>query len=114
VIAGTGTSFCFPTVANAIIGSVSQSQAGIAAGTNSALRELGGVFGVAVLASVFARPGVYSSHAAFIAGFTNALWVAVAFSVLGVLAALLSAPSASASSAGDPRLAHAAAEGGAA
>jgi len=24
VIAGTGTSFCFPTVANAIIGSVSQ------------------------------------------------------------------------------------------
>jgi EmrB/QacA subfamily drug resistance transporter len=114
VIAGTGTSFCFPTVANAIIGSVSQSQAGIAAGTNSALRELGGVFGVAVLASVFARHGVYSSHAAFIAGFTDALWVAVAFSALGVLAALLSAPRASASAVGDPGLSHAATEGGAA
>jgi hypothetical protein len=41
----------------------------LAAGTNSALRELGGVFGVAVLASVFSRPGVYSSPSMFAAGF---------------------------------------------
>ena len=41
--------------------SVEPDQIGIASGTNNALRELGGVFGVAVLATVFNRPGVYSS-----------------------------------------------------
>jgi EmrB/QacA subfamily drug resistance transporter len=90
-IAGTGTSFCFPTVANAIMGSVPLKEAGIASGANSALREFGGVLGVAVLASVFARHGVYTSHRVFIHGFTQALWVAVGFSGLGFVAALFTA-----------------------
>jgi MFS family permease len=90
-IAGTGTSFCFPTVANAIMGSVPLREAGIASGANSALREFGGVLGVAVLASVFARRGVYSSHQAFVDGFVPALWVAVGFSGLGFVAALFTA-----------------------
>jgi MFS family permease len=91
-IAGIGTSCCFPTVANAVMGSVPLSEAGVASGTNSMLRELGGVFGVAVLASVFARHGVYSSQHTFVDGFTQALWVAVGFSGLGAVAALLTAP----------------------
>jgi hypothetical protein len=66
-------------------------EAGVASGTNSTVRELGAVFGVAVLATVFARPGVYSSQATFVDGFTHALWVAVGFSALGVVAALLTA-----------------------
>jgi EmrB/QacA subfamily drug resistance transporter len=90
-IAGIGTSCCFPTVANAVMGSVPLSEAGIASGTNSMLRELGGVFGVAVLASVFARQGVYVSRATFVGGFTQALWVAVAFSGVGAVAALFTA-----------------------
>jgi EmrB/QacA subfamily drug resistance transporter len=90
-IAGIGTSFCFPTVANAIMGSVPLKEAGVASGTNSTIRELGGVLGVAVLATVFARHGVYASDRAFVDGFTQALWVAVGFSGVGVLAALLTA-----------------------
>jgi EmrB/QacA subfamily drug resistance transporter len=90
-VAGTGTSFCFPTVANAIIGSVPMKEVGVASGANGTVRELGGVFGVAVLATVFARRGVYTSHTAFVHGFTQALWVAVGFSAVGVLAALLTA-----------------------
>jgi hypothetical protein len=90
-IAGTGTSFCFPTVANAVMGSVPLKEAGIASGANSALRELGGVMGVAVLAGVFARHGVYTSNRIFIDGFTQALWVAVGFSALGFVAALFTA-----------------------
>src|SRR5256885_1755706 len=42
-IAGTGTSFCFPTVANAVVGSVPLAEAGVASGTNATIRELGGV-----------------------------------------------------------------------
>jgi MFS family permease len=88
-VAGIGTSFCFPTVAGAVMGSVPLAQAGIASGTNSALRELGGVFGVTVLASVFASHGGYHTAHAFIAGFTPAIWVAVGLSALGVMAAVL-------------------------
>jgi EmrB/QacA subfamily drug resistance transporter len=91
-IAGIGTSFCFPTVANAIMGSVPPSAAGVASGTNSAIRELGGVFGVAVLASVFSAADVYSSPTVFAERFGAALWVAVGFSALGIVAALLSEP----------------------
>ena len=93
-LAGVGTSMVFPTVANEVMASVAPDQTGIASGTNSSLRELGGVFGVAVLASVFSRPGVYSSPEMFVAGFRSALWVAVAFSAAGIpLALSLSKPS---------------------
>ena len=87
--AGVGTSFCFPTVANAIMSSVPPQEAGVASGTNSALRELGGVFGVAVLASVFIHNGGYAGPHTFIHGFTPAVWVAVGFSAMGIVAATL-------------------------
>jgi MFS family permease len=91
-VAGVGTSLCFPTVANAVLGSVPPSEAGVASGTNSALRELGGVFGVAVLASVFAHNGGYGSPQSFADGFTPALWAALGLSAVGVIAAVLSSP----------------------
>ena len=71
------------------MGSVPRSEAGVASGTNSMLRELGGVLGIAVLASVFARPGIYDSSQAFIDGFTQALWVGVGLSAVGAAAAML-------------------------
>ena len=87
-IAGIGTSFCFPTVANAVMGSVPITEAGVASGTSNTLRQCGAVVGVTVLSSVFARHGVYTSPATFVSGFTQAIWVAVGFSLLGVIAAL--------------------------
>jgi EmrB/QacA subfamily drug resistance transporter len=86
-VAGVGISLCFPTVANAVVGSVPPSEMGIASGTNSALREIGGVFGIAVLASVFAHTGVYTSPSVFIDHFKNAVWLGAAFSAVGILAA---------------------------
>jgi hypothetical protein len=88
-IAGVGISMCFPTVANAVMGSVPLAEAGVASGTNSMLRELGGVLGVAVLAAVFARHAAYTSPQVFIDGFTEALWVGVGLSAVGSAAALL-------------------------
>jgi EmrB/QacA subfamily drug resistance transporter len=88
-VSGIGTSFCFPTVATAVMGSVPLERAGVASGANSALRELGGVVGVAVLASVFAAHGGYGDARAFVTGFTPAVWVAVGLSALGIVAALL-------------------------
>jgi MFS family permease len=89
VVAGSGTALAFTAVANEVMSSVPPERTGIASGINSALRELGGVFGVAVLASVFAHSGGYSSPAEFVDGFRPALWVAVAFSACGLGPALL-------------------------
>jgi EmrB/QacA subfamily drug resistance transporter len=88
-VAGVGISLVFPTVANAVVGSVPASEMGVAAGTNSALREIGGVFGIALIASVFAHHGSLRSPPEFVAGFTSAIWLAAAFSALGVVAALM-------------------------
>jgi EmrB/QacA subfamily drug resistance transporter len=88
-IAGVGTSLCFPTVANAVMGSVPPQEAGVASGTNSSLRELGGVFGVAVLAAVFTRHGVYASSSVFVDGFRAALVVGAALTAVGIVAAVL-------------------------
>jgi EmrB/QacA subfamily drug resistance transporter len=88
-VAGVGTSMCFPTVANAVVGSVPPAQAGVASGANSAIRELGGVCGVAVLAAVFTHHGVYASPQAFTDRFALALWVAVGLSAAGIVPALL-------------------------
>jgi EmrB/QacA subfamily drug resistance transporter len=88
-VTGVGTSFTFPTVANAVLGSVPLSEAGVASGTNSSMRELGGVFGVAVLASVFIHNGGYGSPQLFVDGFTKALAVAAGLSAFGLVAALL-------------------------
>jgi hypothetical protein len=86
-VAGVGISLCFPTVANAVVGSVPSSEMGIASGTNSALREVGGVFGVAILAAVFAHSGDYSSPSTFIDHFKNSVWLGAAFSAIGIIAA---------------------------
>jgi MFS family permease len=86
-VAGVGIGLVFPTVATEVMSSVPAHEIGVASGANSALRELGGVFGVAVLASVFARPGVYTSPAIFVAGFQDALWAGAALSAVGALIA---------------------------
>jgi hypothetical protein len=47
------------------------------------------VFGVAVLATVFAHRGVYESPQTFISHFSTAVWVGASFSAVGIVAALL-------------------------
>jgi EmrB/QacA subfamily drug resistance transporter len=75
VISGVGMALFFVPVANTVLGSVRPEQEGIASGTNNAIRELGGVFGIAVLASVFSSVGSYSSPASFGHGLDAAVWV---------------------------------------
>jgi len=87
VMAGVGIAMCFPTVSAAVVSSVPAEGAAVAAGTSSALRELGGVFGIAVLAAVFAASGGYADAAQFIAGFRPAMAVAAAVPAFGLVAA---------------------------
>ena len=72
ILAGTGMALVFAPSANAVLGSVRPAEAGQASGATNAIRELGGVFGVAVLASVFSAHGSYASPHAFTNGLTAA------------------------------------------
>jgi len=87
-VAGVGISLCFPTVANAVVGSVPAEDMGIASGTNSSIREVGGVFGIAILAAIFATSSVYTSSGIFIDRFKHAVWAGAAFSAIGIIAAV--------------------------
>jgi EmrB/QacA subfamily drug resistance transporter len=88
VVSGVGMSLFFAPVANVVLSSVRLAEEGQASGANNAIRELGGVFGVAVLASVFSRYGGYESPQAFVDGLIPAVWVGAAVVAAGALAAL--------------------------
>jgi EmrB/QacA subfamily drug resistance transporter len=88
IVSGIGMGMFFAPMANVILGSVRQSEEGKASGANNAVREVGGVFGVAVLASVFSRYGSYASAEAFNDGLVVATWVGAAVVAAGALAAL--------------------------
>jgi EmrB/QacA subfamily drug resistance transporter len=88
VVGGIGASMAIPTSANAVVGAVSIEAVGKAAGANGLLRELGGVFGIAVAVAVFAAAGTYASPDGFTEGFSVAIGVAAALSLIGALAAL--------------------------
>jgi len=87
-MAGAGMALVFAPSANAVLASVRTAQAGQASGANNAIREIGGVLGVAVLASVFTGAGSYASPRAFVAGLSPAMWVGVAVLAAGALIVL--------------------------
>src|SRR5919106_1034772 len=89
VITGTGMALVFPTAAETVLASVGASEAGKASGATNAIREIGGVMGVAVLASVFAAQGGYESPQAFSDGVVAALPIAVVVLALGAVLALV-------------------------
>ena len=79
----------FAPVANLVLSSVRRENEGKASGANNAIRELGGVLGVAVLASIFAHSGGYTSSHAFVAGVVPAITVGSIVVAVGALAAAL-------------------------
>ena len=87
VLAGVGMALFFAPVANVVLSAVRASEEGQASGANNAIRELGGVFGVAVLAAVFAHVGGYESGQAFTDGTTTAVLVGSGVVALGAIAA---------------------------
>jgi EmrB/QacA subfamily drug resistance transporter len=89
VLAGAGMGLVFAPSASALLSVVSPAQAGQASGTNNAIREVGGVFGVAVLSTIFSESGSLGSTQGFVDGAVPALWVGAAVVAVGALVALL-------------------------
>jgi hypothetical protein len=77
-----------PAAQNSVVGSATLETAGKLAGINTMMRELGGVFGIAIAVAVFAGFGGYPSARAFTNGFAPAIWVSSGLAVLGALCGL--------------------------
>ena len=89
VMAGAGMALVFAPAANAVLSSVRPEEAGQASGATNTIREVGGVLGVAVLATVFTSSGGMGSPQAYVDGLVPAVWVGAAVLAVGALAALL-------------------------
>jgi EmrB/QacA subfamily drug resistance transporter len=88
-MAGTGMALVFAPAANAVLGAVRPEEAGQASGATNTIREIGGVLGVAVLATIFTDAGGFGSPDAFVDGLVPAVWVGAAVLAAGALLALL-------------------------
>jgi len=85
VLAGTGMALVFAPAANAVLAAVAAHEAGQASGATNAIREVGGVLGVAVLAAVFSGAGGYATPHLFVDGLTPAILVGAGVLGLGAL-----------------------------
>jgi predicted MFS family arabinose efflux permease len=86
-LSGIGMALFFAPVANVVLSSVRPEEEGQASGANGAIRELGGVLGVAVIASIFAHYGGYRTGQSFTNGMVPGVYVGAAVVALGSLAA---------------------------
>ncbi len=89
VTSGVGTTMAMPAVQSVVLNSVPPAALGKASGTFNSVRQLGGAFGVAVLATVFTGSGSYASPESFASGAAAALLVAAVLAVVGGLLAVL-------------------------
>jgi EmrB/QacA subfamily drug resistance transporter len=89
MVSGIGMAMFWAPVANVVLAAVRPEEEGKASGAQNAIRELGGVFGVAVLASVWSHYGSYSTGQSFVDGMVPALWIGAVVVFLGAVAAFL-------------------------
>ena len=87
MVSGIGMAMFWAPVANVVLSAVKPEEQGQASGANNAIRELGGVFGVAVLASVFSSYGGYRTPETFVNGMNAAVAIGAGVVALGAVAA---------------------------
>lgn len=85
-LAGVGFALCLPPLTKAVVSSVPTADIGKASGAFTTMRQLGGAFGVAILAVAFATDGRYTSASAFSHGYTRAMLVAAGLALLAAIA----------------------------
>ena len=92
ILGGIGNALFFAPIANLVLGSVRRNEEGIASGVNNAIREFGGVLGIAVMGAIFSAHGGYgptrslSAAQHFINGLQPAVWTGAGVLLVASLA----------------------------
>jgi EmrB/QacA subfamily drug resistance transporter len=85
---GVGFAVAIPAITRAVTSNVPPTDIGKASGAYSTMRQLGGAFGVAILAATFTAFGSYASPEAFSDGFSAAFGVAAGIALAGAIAGI--------------------------
>jgi hypothetical protein len=88
VVAGVGMGLFFAPIANVVLSAVPREDEGKASGVNNTVRELGGVFGVAVLAAIFSANGSYLAPQLYVDGLVPAVAAGAAVVAVSAVVAL--------------------------
>jgi EmrB/QacA subfamily drug resistance transporter len=88
IVAGAGMGLFFAPIANVVLAAVPREDEGKASGANNTIRELGGVFGVAVLGAIFSANGSYASPQSYVNGAVPGVFAGAAVVALGAALAL--------------------------
>jgi MFS family permease len=88
IVAGAGVSAAMPAVQNVVLSAVAKPDVGKASGVLNTVRFLGGMSGIAIAAATFERTGGFETTTAVSAGFTVAIGVSAALSLLAATAGL--------------------------
>jgi EmrB/QacA subfamily drug resistance transporter len=89
MLSGIGVSMAIPAAQSAVLRAVPMTAVGAASGTFNTMRQLGGAFGIALPAAVFAAVGGFGSVAAFSDGFASAIGTASVLALAGAVIGLL-------------------------
>ncbi len=87
ILGGLGMGLSFSPLSESVMGAVAGSRQGQASGSYNTLRELGGVFGVAILGAVFQH--VAPAPMQFLTGFHAAVFAGAVVLAVGAMAAVL-------------------------
>jgi EmrB/QacA subfamily drug resistance transporter len=87
ILGGIGMGLTYAPLAESVMRSVPANRQGQASGSSNAIRELGGVFGIAVLGAVFQH--IATTRVQFMDGFHAATFVGAAIVLAGAVAAIL-------------------------
>jgi EmrB/QacA subfamily drug resistance transporter len=105
VVGGIGCGLFWAPSASIVFTAVAEEEEGVASGANNSIRELGGVFGVAVLTSIFTGRGSFATPDRFVHGMTPALWVGGVIVAVAALTAFALPRRTQTVTAGEPALA---------
>jgi MFS family permease len=87
ILGGAGMGLTFAPLSESVMGAVGSRYQGQASGAYNAIRELGGVFGVAVLGAVFQH--IVTAPGKYMVGFHAATFVGAGVVLFGALAAVI-------------------------
>jgi EmrB/QacA subfamily drug resistance transporter len=88
ILGGIGMGLTFAPLSTSVVNGVRADHEGQASGGYNAIRELGGVFGVAVLGAVFQHVAVLPTPERFVEGFRDAVFLGSGVVLVGALLAL--------------------------
>ncbi|MGA3030516.1 MAG: DHA2 family efflux MFS transporter permease subunit [Candidatus Limnocylindrales bacterium] len=89
IVSGAGMGLFFAPIANVVLSAVPREDEGKASGANNTIRELGGVFGIAMLGAIFSAAGSYATPRTYTDGLVPAVWVGAGVVAVGAVLALV-------------------------